>query len=65
MQTDGQSPGSRRAGSRTSVRQKKPWHSSNHNQAASDTAAVHTMALTRAVCPTAGADRGTSSIVTG
>lgn len=63
--TEGQACGSRSGGSLTSVRQKKPWQSSNHSQAARDTAAVHAMALTRAVCPTTQALKGTSSIVAG
>ena len=41
----------RGGGSRTSVRQKKPWPSSSHSQAASDPAAVHAMALTRRSLP--------------
>lgn len=47
--TDGQTSGSRSGGSLTSVRQKKPWQSSSHSQAARDTAAVHAMALTRSL----------------
>ena len=53
-------------GSRTSVRQKKPWPSSSHSQAASDPTAIHATALTRRSLPhRSAAVEGRSSMVTG